>query len=153
MKIGIIIKREYLTRVKKRSFLILTLLAPLFFAAIMFLPAILMENSEKFDQKKVIAVRDESELFLGKFENTDFNTFIYIDKDLDEAKTLVKNGEYDGLVYIPGTKLNVPVNAEIYSVRQLPMTLVTHIRATMKNVVEHEKLMASGIDPAVVKAA
>ncbi|MDY6437113.1 MAG: ABC transporter permease, partial [Bacteroidales bacterium] len=40
-----------------------------------------------------------------------------------------------------------------YSVRQLPMTLVTHIRATMKNVVEHEKLMASGIDPAVVKAA
>lgn len=153
MKIGIIIKREYLTRVKKRSFLILTLLAPLFFAAIMFLPAILMENSEKFDQKKVIAVRDESELFLGKFENTDFNTFIYIDKDLDEAKTLVKNGEYDGLVYIPGTKLNVPVNAEIYSVRQLPMTLVTHIRATMKNVVEHEKLIASGIDPAVVKAA
>lgn len=153
MKIGIIINREYLTRVKKRSFLILTLLAPLFFAAIMFLPAILMENSEKFDQKKVIAVRDESELFLGKFENTDFNTFIYIDKDLDEAKTLVKNGEYDGLVYIPGTKLNVPVNAEIYSVRQLPMTLVTHIRATMKNVVEHEKLMASGIDPAVVKAA
>ena len=153
MKIGIIIKREYLTRVKKRSFLILTLLAPLFFAAIMFLPAILMENSEKFDQKKVIAVRDESELFLGKFESTDFNTFIYIDKDLDEAKTLVKNGEYDGLVYIPGTKLNVPVNAEIYSVRQLPMTLVTHIRATMKNVVEHEKLMASGIDPAVVKAA
>lgn len=153
MKIGIIIKREYLTRVKKRSFLILTLLAPLFFAAIMFLPAILMENSEKFDQKKVIAVRDESELFLGKFENTDFNTFIYIDKDLDEAKALVKNGEYDGLVYIPGTKLNVPVNAEIYSVRQLPMTLVTHIRATMKNVVEHEKLMASGIDPAVVKAA
>ena len=90
MKIGIIIKREYLTRVKKRSFLILTLLAPLFFAAIMFLPAILMENSEKFDQKKVIAVRDESELFLGKFENTDFNTFIYIDRIDDQDEYYVK---------------------------------------------------------------
>ena len=153
MKIGIIIKREYLTRVKKRSFIILTFLAPLFFAALMFLPAILMMNSEKFDEKKIIAVCDESTLFIGKFENTDINTFIYIDNDISEAKNLVRAGAYDGVLYIPGTELNLPVNAEIYSMKQIPMTLSQYIKSTMKTVIEHKKLLASGIDPDIVKAA
>ena len=125
MKIGIIIKREYLTRVKKRSFIILTFLAPLFFAALMFLPAILMENSEKFDEKRNIAVCDESGMFVGKFDNTEINTFIYIDNSIDEAKQLVKDGVYDGVVYIPATSLSVPTNAEIYSMKQLPMSQQT----------------------------
>ena len=153
MKIGIIIQREYLTRVKKRSFLIITFLAPLFFAALMFLPALLMMNSEKFDEKKTIAVCDESTMFIGKFENTDFNTFIYIDKDIDETKNLVREGVYDGVLYIPATTLSVPTNAEIYSMKQLPMTLTTHIKSSMKQVVEHQKLLASGIDPDIVKAS
>ena len=147
MKIGIIIEREYLTRVKKRSFLLITFLAPLFFAALMFLPAILMTNSEKFETKKIIAVCDESTLFNGKLENTDANTFIYIDKSIDEAKQLVKDGVYDGVLYIPGTKLTVPTNAELYSIKQQPMTLTSHIRSSMKQIVEHQKLMSSGRDP------
>ena len=123
MKIGIIIQREYLTRVKKRSFIIITFLAPLFFAALMFLPVILMESSEKFDEKRTIAV------------------------------LTVKNGDYDGVLYIPATTLSVPTNAEIYSMKQLPMSLTSHIRSSMKQVVEHQKLLASGIDPAIVKAS
>ncbi len=153
MKIGIIIEREYLTRVKKRSFLLITFLAPIFFAALMFLPAILMLNSEKFDEKKTIAVRDESTLFVGKFKDTDVNTFVYIDNDLADAKNLVREGVYDGVLYIPGTSLNLPVNAEIYSMKQIPMTLTEYINSTMKTVIEHKKLLASGIDPAIVKAA
>ena len=153
MKIGIIIQREYLTRVKKRSFIIITFLAPLFFAALMFLPVILMESSEKFDEKRTIAVCDESKMFYGKLENTEVNTFLYIDNDIDEAKELVKNGDYDGVLYIPATTLSVPTNAEIYSMKQLPMSLTSHIRSSMKQVVEHQKLLASGIDPAIVKAS
>ncbi len=153
MKIGIIIEREYLTRVKKRSFLLITFLAPLFFAALMFLPAILMLNSEKFDEKKTIAVLDESTLFVEKFKDTDVNTFIYIENDLADAKNLVREGVYDGVLYIPGTSLNLPVNAEIYSMKQIPMTLSDYINTTMKTVIEHQKLLASGIDPDIVKAA
>ena len=151
MKIGIIIKREYLTRVKKRSFLIITFLAPLFFATLMFLPAILMENSEKFDKKRTIAVCDESTIFRGKFEDTEFNTFKYIDNDIDDAKELVREGIYDGVLYIPATSLNIPTNADLYSTNQIPMSVTSYIRTTMKTVVEHQKLMASGIDPDVVK--
>ena len=153
MKIGIIIQREYLTRVKKRSFLLITFLAPLFFASLIFLPALLMENSEKFDQKRTIAVRDESTMFVGKFESTDFNTFVYIDNDIDEAKNMVKDGVYDGVLHIPATTLTVPTNAELYSIKQIPMSVTSHIRSTMKTVVEHQKLLASGIDPEIVKAS
>lgn len=153
MKIGIIIEREYLTRVRKRSFLLITFLAPLFFAALMFLPVILMKNSEKFDEKRVIAVCDESTLFYFKLENTDINTFIYIDNDIDDAKNLVKEGVYDGVLYIPATSLSVPTNAEIYSMKQLPISLTSHIRSQMKQIVEHQKLLASGIDPSIVKGA
>ncbi len=153
MKIGIIIEREYLTRVRKRSFILITFLAPLFFAALMFLPIILMRHQEKFDGKRVIAVCDETTLFYGKLGNTDINTFLYIDNDIDDAKSLVKEGLYDGVLYIPATSLSVPTSAEIYSMKQLPMSLTSHIRSQMKQVVEHQKLLASGIDPAIVKAS
>jgi len=153
MKIGIIIQREYLTRVKKRSFILITFLAPIFFAALMFLPALLMLNSERFDTKKTIAVCDESTLFVGKFKDTDVNTFMYVDNDIATAKNLVREGVYDGVLYIPGTSLTLPVNAEIYSMNQIPMTLSDYINTTMKKVIEHQKLLASGIDPEIVKAA
>lgn len=152
MKIGIIIQREYLTRVKKKSFLIITFLTPILFAALMFLPAILMVNSEKLEEKKTIAVCDESSFFKGKFEDTDSNSFTYPDQDIDELKTLVKAGVYDGVLYIPATQL-IPSSAELYSQNTLPMTLTSHIKSTMKQTIEHQKLLASGIDPDIVKSA
>lgn len=152
--LGIIIKREYLTRVKKRSFLILTFLGPLFFAALMIAPSLLMLNADKMESKKSIAVLDETGWFDGKFENTDVNTFIYQDynENIDSLKQFVFNDIYDAILYIPATSLNVPVNAKLYSDKQIPMTLSSHIEREMKQVVEHQKLLASGIDPAIVKS-
>lgn len=152
--LGIIIKREYLTRVKKRSFLILTFLAPLFFAALMIAPSIIMLKSEEMESKKAIVVLDESGLFEGKIENTDANTFIYEDENanVDSLKKLVFDEIYDAVLYIPSTSFNVPVNAKLYSDKQIPMTLSSHIEREMKRVVEHQKLLASGIDPNIVKS-
>ncbi|MBE6345961.1 MAG: ABC transporter permease [Lentimicrobiaceae bacterium] len=152
--LSIIIKREYLTRVKKRSFLILTFLGPLFFAALMIAPSLLMIESEKMESKKNIAVLDESGIFDGKIENTDANTFLYLyNENVDSLKNLVFEGIYDAVLYIPATEFNIPVNAKLYSNKQIPMTLSSHIEREMKQVVEHQKLLASGIDPALVKAS
>ena len=153
--LGIIIKREYLTRVKKRSFLLLTFLGPLFFAALMIAPSLLMLRSEKMESKKAIVVLDESGMFDGKIENTDANTFIYedINANVDSLKKFVFDGIYDAFLYIPSTSLNIPVNAKLYSDKQIPMTLSSHIEREMKQVVEHQKLLASGIDPDIVKAS
>ena len=151
----IILKREYLTRVKKRSFLILTFLGPLFFAALMIAPSLLMIKSEQMESKKSIAVLDESGMFEGRIENTDANTFIYQseNENIDSLKNFVFGGIYDAILYIPATELNIPVNAKLYSNKQIPMTLTSHIEREMKQVVEHQKLLASGIDPALVKAS
>ncbi len=153
-KLGIILKREYLTRVKKRSFIILTFLGPLFFAALMIVPALLMLKSEKMESKKAIAVLDETTWFDGKFENSDANTFIYYDEnqELDSLKKLVFEGVYDAIIYVPMTSFNIPVNAKLYSNKQIPSTLTNYIKTIMKQEVEHKKLIASGIDPDVVKS-
>ena len=153
--LGIIIKREYLTRVKKRSFLLLTFLGPLFFAALMIAPSLLMLRSEKMESKKAIVVLDESGMFEGKIENTDANTFIYENENanIDSLKKFIFDGIYDAFLYIPSTSLNIPVNAKLYSDKQIPMTLSSHIEREMKQVVEHQKLLASGIDPDIVKAS
>ena len=152
--LSIILKREYLTRVKKRSFIILTFLGPILFAALMIAPSLLMIKSEKMESKKAIAVLDETSWFEGKFENTDVNTFVYYDENenIDSLKKLVFEGIYDAILYIPMTSLNIPVNAKLYSNKQIPMTLSSHIRNSMKQEVEHQKLLASGIDPKIVKS-
>jgi len=68
-KILLIIQREYLTRVKKKSFIIMTILGPLLIAAMIILPAMLSELSESSEKK--IAVLDETGLF---FESNDLMT-------------------------------------------------------------------------------
>jgi len=60
----IILKREYLTRVTKKSFIITTLLVPIFMIGIMVVPAWLATRDDK--QERTIAVYDESNLFLGQ---------------------------------------------------------------------------------------
>lgn len=154
-KLGIIIKREYLTRIKNKSFLIITFLGPIFFVALMIAPTLLALNSDKIESKKAIAVLDETAWFYGKFANTETNTFVYHDPDenLDSLKKLVFEKIYDAILYIPGTSLNIPVNAKLFSNKQVPMTLNSYIENTMKKEVEHKKLLASGIDPAIVKSA
>ena len=154
-KLGIIIKREYLTRVKNKSFLIITFLGPIFFVALMIAPALLALNSDKMESKKAIAVLDETGWFDQKFDNTETNTFVYHDENenIDSLKKLVFEDIYDAILYIPGTSLNVPVNAKLYSDKQISMTLSSYIENTMKKEVEHKKLLASGIDPNIVKSA
>lgn len=152
--LSIILKREYLTRVKKRSFILLTFLGPLFFAALIIAPSLLMINSDKMESKKAIAVLDETNWFSGRFESTDVNTFVYtdIDENIDSLKKFVLEGIYDAVLYVPATELSVPTNAKLYSNKQIPMSLSSYIKSAMKQEVEHRKLLAHGIDPKVVKS-
>lgn len=152
--LSIILKREYLTRVKKRSFLIITFLGPLLFAALMIAPSLLMLKSDTMETNKTIAVLDETDWFNGKFENTDVNTFVYTetDENIDSLKKFVLEGIYDAVLYVPATELSVPTNAKLYSNKQIPMSLNSYIKSVMKQEVEHRKLLAHGIDPKIVKS-
>ena len=150
-KIGLIIKREYLTRVRKRSFLILTFLGPILMAAIYIIPIMLALNSST-DHLRV-AVVDESRWFEERFNSNENHTFVTMHgQPLDSVKEMVKTGVFDMALYVPPTQLSLPSNAVIYSIRQVPLEMETYISGVMEKEIEAQKLMAQGVDPKVVNA-
>lgn len=150
-KIGLIIKREYMTRVRKRSFLILTFLGPILMAAIYIIPIMLALNSSNENMR--IAVVDESHWFEDRFTDNKEHTFVTLPgQPIDSVKELVKTGIFDMAVYVPPTQLNIPSNAVVYSIRQVPMEVENYISNVMKKEIEDQKLMAKGVDPEIVSA-
>jgi len=150
-KIGLIIKREYLTRVRKRSFLIMTFLGPILMAAIYIIPIMLALNAS--NEHIRIAVVDESHWFEDRFTNTEEHTFVNMPgQPIDSVKEMVKTGVFDMALYVPPTQLNIPSNAVVYSIRQVPMEVETYISSVMQKEIEDQKLMAQGVDPEIVSA-
>ena len=150
-KIGLIIKREYLTRVRKRSFLIMTFLGPLLMAAIYIIPIMLALNTS--NEKMRIVVVDESHWFEDRLIDNGEHTFVLMpNQPIDSVKNLVKEGIFDMALYVPPTQLNIPSNAIVYSIRQVPMEVEAYISNVMQKEIEDQKLMASGVDPEIVSA-
>lgn len=150
-KIGLIIKREYLTRVRKRSFIIMTFLGPILMAALYIIPIMLALNAS--NEHLRIAVVDESHWFEDRFQNTKEHTFVLMDSQpVDSVKELVKQKVFDIVLYVPPTQLNIPSNAILYSVSQVPIEVENYIRNVMQKEIEDQKLMASGVDPKIVSA-
>ncbi len=147
----LILKREYLTRVKKPSFIIMTILGPLLMALLMVVPIFLATLSDS--GIKEVAVLDETDWFSGKLENDENYTFKIVDNKLDTLKKKVLKGEFYALLYIPQPELNIPVNAVLFSAKQTSLTLKSYIHNTLKTEVENRKLLSSGIDPEVIKSS
>ncbi len=147
-KILLIIQREYLTRIRKKSFIIMTILGPVLMAALIILPVYLVENTTSTEK---VAVLDETGWFFQKFHNQEDIHFYYVDKNVEQAKAeaLAKG---DMLLYIPLPQLNLPENAELFSIKQPGLFVRSYIKTVMKQVVEDKKLLAKGIDPNVIKS-
>ncbi len=138
-KIFLIIQREYLSKARKRSFIIMTILGPLLMASI-FVFSIYMATRQ--DEKLLIQVKDDTGLFFSKFENNQNYTFIEVTGDLEATKdTLKKRGDYM-LLHIPATKLSIPDKAVIYSDQQPTMSLKDYIASRMSKELEKQKLSA-----------
>lgn len=148
-KISLIIKREYLTRVKKRSFIVLTFLGPLLMASIWIVPIYLSSIGQ---EAKVISVLDETGVFFDKFTGDENMKFIQAVPQLKAAKeNLNKMGNY-ALLYIPKPDLHVPNTAVIYSEKQASLDVKNYIKGVMKKEIEAQKLALYGIDPKTLQA-
>ncbi len=142
-KIGLIIRREYLTRVRKKSFIIMSIVGPLLFGLIGVIPIWLasMESDEK-----IIEVLDESGYFRGKLENAGPATFIYLDNTLDEAKDDLKSKNSYGLLYIPPLDLDNPEGITFFAEKNPSIEIQISLERFLKNEIEGIKLEKSGID-------
>lgn len=118
-KIGIIIKREYFTRVKKRSFLVMTFLGPILLASLWIIPFFLAQNS---DTKSSILVVDEtiietnevrSSLYHKRFKNNKELDFEY-GYDISKAHDLLIQGEYDAVLEIVKSNDMPPIKGFLF---------------------------------------
>jgi ABC-2 type transport system permease protein len=145
-KIFVIIKREYVTRVRKKSFIIMTILAPMLMAAIIILPTVLMMNQDG-EFKKIAVIEDNSDLFKGVIKNTKDAEFIYIEnvKVEDLQKTFESAGYY-GILYISPELVNVPNAVQLIAKQQPPIGLLQYIENSLKKEIERQKLLAYKIE-------
>lgn len=135
-----IISREYMTRVKKKSFLLITFLGPIFFAAICILPSVIMFMAE--DKGKQIAVIDESGIVMPKFVDTE--AMDYIDctgQQLDSLKNQLDALGYDALVHIsPLDSVAKSVSVTAYSSSPMSVDTKEAISSRVDDAVEDYRL-------------
>jgi ABC-2 type transport system permease protein len=145
-KISVIIKREYITRVRKKSFIIMTILAPLLMAAIIILPTVFMMNQQG-NFKKIAVIEENSKLFKGVIKNTNDAQFDYLEnvRVEDLQKTFEAAGYY-GILYISPELVTVPNAVQLISKQQPPIGLLQYIESSLKKEIERQKLLAYKIE-------
>lgn len=147
-KIGIIIEREYLNRVKKKSFLVMTILGPIIFAAIVLVPAWLATRDAKVN---VVQVLDESGYFNQKFESKPSLKYKYLPThDLEKAKLDFLTSEDDILLHIAPFKIDENPQVLLFSKSTPGLEVELAIRKTIENVVKDTRLKNMGVDPEIL---
>ena len=152
-KIAIIIRREYLTRVKKKSFLVMTFLGPILIASLWIIPFFLAMNSET---KSNILVVDEtliekdgikSSLYTEKFKNTSELYFEY-GYDITKAQDLLDQGKYDAVLEIVKTNDMPPIKGFLfYSKNEPSLSAQGEIRSQLSNILkDHVLIYDYGMD-------
>jgi len=138
-KIFLIIRREYLTRVKKRSFIVMTILGPLLMAATIVVPIYLATRTNEL---KTVAVLDETGIFFEKFKDTDNIRFHYLVSDISTAKSDFSKSDDHALLFIPKTEVTLPTNAILYSEKSVNINVSSYIKNVMSKQIEELKLQA-----------
>jgi len=143
-KINLIIKREYTTRVMKKSFILLTFLTPVLFAGMIAL--IVWLGGIKDDKVKSIAVLDRTHLYTHVLKSNDAYSFVFVDVPLEKLKKEnAESNQFAGLLYIDADLKDNPRAVTFYSEKQVNMELKTYITGLLNKYVEEQKLAAYNI--------
>lgn len=143
-KILLIIQREYLSRVKKKSFIIMTFLTPLLIAGIYGLIGYFTYKGIKDSHDKVAVISNNKTLTekLVSDENVDYQ---YVNKPLDEMKKGLKKSEFDYVLYLPEFTLQQPTGVELFGAKQAGLSLSRRIAGDIEELIRTQKLKESGI--------
>ena len=135
-----IISREYLTRVKKKSFLLTTFLVPVFFAAMCILPSVIMFMAKE-DGKK-IAVVDQSGLVMPYLEDSEAVSYTdFSEEPADSLKAEYEALGYDALVVVsPLDSVAKTVSVVSYSSKPLSVDLKDRIASRAEEAVEDYRI-------------
>ncbi|NDV47871.1 ABC transporter permease [Paludibacter sp. 221] len=143
-KIGLIIKKEYTTRVVKKSFILMTFLTPLLFVGIIILPT-WIANLQDSTKKHVIVV-DRTNMYHEVLKSNDIYTFDFVNGSVEQIReTNTNNKDFTALLVISDDLSRNPKAATLYSEKQLNVELKSYISSLLSKQVEEQKLAAYNI--------
>lgn len=140
-KIGIIIRREYLERVRKKSFIITTLLMPVITILLMMAPALILLFNDGKETK--IAVIDESGRIAQQLEPTETLKFTVVNEPLDEARA---DESFDAVAYIPANILEKGATMQFYSNEASSINLEGELTGQVNRAVENIRMRQFNIE-------
>jgi ABC-2 type transport system permease protein len=142
-KIWLIIQREFLNRVQKKSFLVATILLPLIFPAIMAVLVYVAKEQKKNATKETILYIDESGFFLPDTSKYDFKPFT---GTVEEGKKAMEYGDTFGFLYIPKFELDNPNGIKLYTRINPSPTEIGEIERIFENHLKDLKMVELKID-------
>lgn len=155
----LIIQREFLSRVRKKSFLVMTLLGPILFGGLMVAPALVASIP---DGPKEILVVDQSYLLLRYDSKSDDKHILnYLDPETvtreDAIEQLQSDDKYDALFYIEVSESGDPDfwkrNAAIYGKEDISLSLENYCTKILETAIFKEKLVSQDVDYSIVENA
>lgn len=143
-KISLIIKREYTTRVMKKSFILLTFLIPILFVGMLFL--IVWLGGIKDDKIKTIVVIDKTHLYTKVLKSNENYSFQFVDAPVEKIKSQNTNNEqFTALLYITDNLVDNPKAATLYSEKQVNLELKRYVSSLLNKYIEEQKLATYNI--------
>ena len=149
-KIWLIVLREYFSRVRKKTFIIMSILGPLLIVA--FYGVIFWSAANSGEDKNILVV-DESELLIGKLKNDKNLKYSYSESSLDSAISNLSTSVYDVILFIPPLNIDDPKGIQIHSLQGISAPTELQIRKNIESELEQIKLQKAGIEPELLKEA
>lgn len=148
----LIINREYLARVRNRTFIVMTFLSPLIFVGMILLIAYLsMLNTT---EQKIIGIHDESGMFAEEFKDGEQVQYLdYSDRSLENARQEVLNNEYFGLIHIADVAPGEKARIEFFGKDTPGFGTIENIEKTISDKLTREQLISKGIDVSEIDKA
>lgn len=144
-KTSLIIQREFLSRVRKRSFIIMSVIGPLLFAAMIVVPVLLTQVKDT--EEKTIAIIDSSGLFRNVIPETETLKFDYLDNtSLAALKKSYRQSGYYGILYISDAVTYDPNAVILYSDKQPGIDVKMHISRALEEYIRDQKLKTYNIE-------
>ncbi len=145
-KLGLIIKREYLSKVRNKSFVIMTFLSPILMVGMIVLIAYLTKINDS--ETRVISVLNESNYFSTDFGSTESASYVvFKDLSLEEAKDSTLALNFYGLLYIPeGKTVEEASKSAYFFTKEAPnSSVIDKLDAVFQERLRQEKLVDLGV--------
>jgi ABC-2 type transport system permease protein len=139
--IFLIIRREFLERVARKSFIITTLLMPLIMVALMVVPTLIMVLTGP--ENKTIAVVDNSGVIAANLQDEEELKFVTVTEPVDSAK---RNADYDAVLVLDDDVIDNPQNVLMFSHGSLSIQTESEVRHQLESIIEDVRISNYNID-------